>query len=166
MLIRNAGIEEVVDVRSVPKSKRLPHVWREQMERWVPEVAGAAYRWAPELGGFRKAKPDSVNVGLRHPSFRGYADYMETGEFLRALDGLLADATERRTAIMCSESVWWRCHRRLISDAAELLRGVSVLHLMHDGKLVPHRLTESVHIGPAGTLNYGEPQLPLTAPVE
>lgn len=161
-LIRDAGIAEVVDVRSVPKSRRHPHVWREQMEEWVPGLTGAAYRWAPALGGFRKAKPDSKNFGLQHPSFRGYADYMEDGEFLRALDGLLADAGERRTAIMCSESVWWRCHRRLISDAAVLLRGASVLHLMHDGKLVPHRLTEGVHIGPVGVLNYGEPQLPLS----
>jgi uncharacterized protein (DUF488 family) len=160
-LIRNAGIEQVIDVRSVPKSRRLPHVWREQMEQWVPELAGAAYRWVSELGGFRRPKSDSANLGLEHPSFRGYADYMETDVFIQALGGLLAEAALRKTAIMCSESVWWRCHRRLIADAAVLLRGAFVQHLMHDGKLAAHRLTEGVHVTPAGRLNYGEPRLPL-----
>jgi uncharacterized protein (DUF488 family) len=153
-LIRDAGIEQVVDVRTVPKSRRHPQFWREEMERWVPELSGSAYRWQPALGGFRPVQRDSSNVALRHPSFRAYADYMETDAFAVALDELLAGAVDTRTAIMCSETLWWRCHRRLISDASELLHGARVLHLMHDGKLRPHVLTAGVRVTAAGTLRY------------
>jgi uncharacterized protein (DUF488 family) len=113
------------------------------MAEWVP-ASGVAYRWEPRLGGFRRAAPDSPNTALRHAAFRGYADYMRTPEFVAALDGVLAGATDRPTAVMCSESVWWRCHRRLIADAAALLRDVEVLHLMHDGSLRPHAPTDGV----------------------
>jgi uncharacterized protein (DUF488 family) len=133
-LIRDAGIELIVDVRKVPKSRRHPHYWREEMERWVPELSGSAYRWEPALGGFRKADPDSSNVALRHPAFRAYADYMATDAFASALDDLLKPAAQTRTAILCSESLWWRCHRRLISDAATLLSGIEVQHHMHDAR--------------------------------
>lgn len=153
-LIRDAGIELVVDVRTVPKSRRNPHVRREEMERWIPELSGAAYRWSPALGGFRKGAPDSPNVALRHPSFRAYADYMETPAFESALGELLAGAAETRTAIMCSETLWWRCHRRLISDAATLLHGADVRHLMHDGKLQAHVPTAGVRIAGEGALRY------------
>jgi uncharacterized protein (DUF488 family) len=155
-LIRAAGIACVVDVRSVPKSRAHPHVWRERMEVWVPDLAGAAYRWAPELGGFRRAHPDSPNVALRHPAFRGYADYMQTQPFLAALDELVATATTAQTAIMCSESLWWRCHRRLIADALVLLRNVEVRHLMHAGALQPHRVTEGARVLPSGMLQYDD----------
>jgi uncharacterized protein (DUF488 family) len=124
------------------------------MMRWVPELSGADYLRMAKLGGFRKARPDSLNTALRHPSFRAYADYMETPEFLDALDEMLALARQSRTAIMCSESLWWRCHRRLVSDAAVLLRGVEVNHLMHDGKVRPHALTEGVRVTDEGILRY------------
>ncbi|PZR59057.1 MAG: DNA repair protein [Candidatus Meridianibacter frigidus] len=153
-LIRNAGIELIVDVRTVPKSRRHPQFWREQMEVWVPTLSGSAYTWQPRLGGFRKANPASNNVALRHPSFRAYADYMETDDFASALDGLLAQAAEKRVAILCSETVWWRCHRRLISDAAVLLHSVDVQHLMHDGKLRPHLSTAGSRITVDGKLRY------------
>lgn len=153
-LIRAAGIEQVVDVRTVPKSRRHPHFWREEMERWVPALAGSAYLWQPALGGFRPVRRESSNVALRNPSFRAYADYMETDAFGSALDELLERAAGARTAIVCSESLWWRCHRRLISDAAELLHGVEVKHLMHDGTLRPHVRTEGVRATPEGTLRY------------
>ncbi|MBV9102248.1 MAG: DUF488 domain-containing protein [Candidatus Eremiobacteraeota bacterium] len=153
-LIQEADIREVVDVRTVPKSRRLPHVWREQLERWVPELARSAYHWAPALGGFRKPRRDSPNVALRNDAFRGYADYMETPEFKAALATLMQQAAHERTAIMCSESLWWRCHRRLISDAAVLLCGAEVRHLMHDGSLVEHVLTDGVRKTSDGTLRY------------
>lgn len=153
-LIREAGIEQVVDVRTVPKSRRHPHFWREEMERWIPALGGSAYVWQPALGGFRPAHRESSNVALRNPSFRGYADYMETDVFASALGELLVGAAGVRTAIVCSETLWWRCHRRLISDAAELLHGVEVRHLMHDGKLRPHVRTAGVRTMPDGTLRY------------
>ncbi len=153
-LIRGASIASLIDVRTVPKSRRHPQFGREEMERWIPQSAAAAYRWEPRLGGFRKARPESPNVALRHPSFRGYADYMETGEFANALAQLLADAKDAQTAVMCSESLWWRCHRRLVADAAQLLHGVEVRHLMHDGSLRPHQPTAGVRVTPEGTLRY------------
>ncbi|MDQ2908004.1 MAG: DUF488 domain-containing protein [Candidatus Eremiobacteraeota bacterium] len=153
-LIREAALQAVVDVRTVPKSRRHPQFWREEMERWVPAQSGSTYRWEPALGGFRKADTSSPNVALRHPSFRAYADYMETDSFGCALAQLLNDAALARTAILCSETVWWRCHRRLISDAAALLHGVDVHHLMHDGKLRPHIPTAGVRVTATGTLRY------------
>ncbi len=153
-LIRHAEIQAVVDVRSVPKSRSHPWVWRTEMERWVPDLAGSAYRWQPALGGFRPLNRASSNVALRNPRFRAYADYMETDSFVTALAELLAGAATARLAIMCSETVWWRCHRRLISDAAVLLHGVEVRHVMHDGKQRPHLLTGGVRILSATTLRY------------
>ncbi len=153
-LIRGAAIESLVDVRTVPKSRRNPQFWREEMERWVPERSGSAYRWEPALGGFRKVNRNSPNVALRHPSFRSYADYMETDAFALALHELLVQMASSQVAIMCSETVWWRCHRRLISDAALLIHGVPVQHLMHDGKFRPHIPTAGVRTTAAGRLRY------------
>ena len=99
-LIRDAAIASVVDVRTVPKSRRHPQFWREEMDRWIPELAGAAHRWEPALGGFRKSRPESPNVAPRHPAFRGYADYMQTDAFVHALDELLAQAARSQTAIL------------------------------------------------------------------
>lgn len=124
------------------------------MAEWVPDLSGATYEWRRELGGFRKTRPDSPNVALRHPAFRGYADYMQTPEFRDALAALLDGARERPTAIMCSETLWWRCHRRLIADAAVLLHGVGVLHLMHAGAPQPHRPTPGARVLRNGTLQY------------
>ena len=153
-LIRAARIESVVDVRTVPKSRRHPQFWREEMERWIPELTGSAYRGESALGGFRKIDRNSPNVALRHPSFRAYADYMETNEFAVALSAMLSRAAEERTAILCSETLWWRCHRRLISDAAVLLHGATVQHLMHDGKLRPHVPTSGVRVTEDRKLRY------------
>jgi uncharacterized protein (DUF488 family) len=153
-LIREAAIESIVDVRTVPKSRRHPQFWREEMERWIPERSGSKYCWEPALGGFRKVNRTSSNVALRHPSFRAYADYMETKAFSSALVELMTQVSAARVAILCSETVWWRCHRRLISDAAVLLCGVSVQHLMHDGKLRPHIVTAGVRVAETGKLRY------------
>ena len=142
-LSRGAAIEWLVDVRTAPGSRRNPHVARAALEQWLPE-AGIAYQWEPRLGGWRRADPASVNTALRNESFRGYADYMQSGVFWEALDGVLATSANQRTAVMCSESVYWRCHRRLIADAAVIGRAAKVLHLGHDGRLCPHALTEGV----------------------
>lgn len=140
-LLTAAGIGLVVDVRSHPGSRRHPHFARPAMEDWVP-AAGVGYRWEPRLGGRRRTAPDSPNLALRHPSFRGYADHMAGEEFAEALDGVLAEAATRPTAVMCAESLWWRCHRRLLADAAVLTRDAEVVHLMHDGSVRPHAVTD------------------------
>ena len=142
-LLAEAVVARLVDVRTAPGSRRHPQFRRQAMAGWLAE-AGVAYRWEPELGGFRKPEPDSVNHALRHPAFRGYADYMRTPPFWAALDRLLAEAATAPTVAMCSETLWWRCHRRLLSDAAVLVRGAEVLHLDHRGGLEPHRPTEGV----------------------
>jgi hypothetical protein len=152
-LLRGAGVGSLVDVRTAPGSRRHPHVDRHSLERWVP-AAGIAYRWEPRLGGWRKPRPDSRNVALRNASFRGYADHMASAEFREALDRVLAEARERRTAVMCSEAVWWRCHRRLLADAAVLGRGAEVLHLGHDGRVTQHRITEGARAGAGGEPVY------------
>jgi uncharacterized protein (DUF488 family) len=142
-LLIGAGVERLVDVRTAPGSRRQPQVGREAMAGWLGH-AGVAYRWEPELGGFRKPEAGSVNHALRNPAFRGYADHMRTPAFWRALDRLLADAAATPTAAMCSEVLWWRCHRRLLADAAVLVRGAEVLHLDHRGHLERHRPTDGV----------------------
>jgi uncharacterized protein (DUF488 family) len=142
-LLGRAGVSRIVDVRTAPGSRRHPHFARAAMEGWLP-AAGIDYRWERDLGGFRRAAPNSVNTALRHPAFRGYADHMRTPSFRAALDAVRDEAAAAPTAVMCAESLWWRCHRRLLADAAELLDGVDVVHLLHDGRLEPHRPTEGV----------------------
>ena len=151
-LVRNAGVRRVVDVRSVPKSRLHPHVWAERLAIWLPELAGASYQWRRELGGFRKPRPESPNAALRHPAFRGYADYMQTPAFAGALEALVNDGAREPTAIMCSETLWWRCHRRMIADALVLLCDVEVLHLTPSRGA--HRRTPGVRILPNQTLQY------------
>ena len=153
-LIARAEIKLLVDVRSVPKSRRHPQFWSEAMAVWIPQRSGAAYQWQEALGGFRKTRSDSANVAWRHPAFRGYADYMETEQFQTALDGLLRDAQAQTTTVMCSESLWWRCHRRLIADAAVLLHDAEVLHLFHNGKLVKHVPSASARLLESRRLRY------------
>jgi uncharacterized protein (DUF488 family) len=136
-LVVSAQVGLLIDVRSYPGSRRVPHMARTALEQWLPE-AGVDYRWEPRLGGRRRTSPDSVNIALEHAAFRGYADYMATPDFAAARAELVAAAQERRTVIMCAESVWWRCHRRLIADAVALLDRRPVEHLFHDGRLAPH----------------------------
>jgi uncharacterized protein (DUF488 family) len=142
-LLHSAGIVRIVDVRSVPGSRRFPWFRGEEMERWLAR-AGIAYRSEKALGGFRKPQRDSPHTALRVSAFRGYADHMDTAEFWAALDFVLREAAEERTAVLCSESLWWRCHRRLLADAATIVRGVEVLHLGHDGRTTPHGPTDGV----------------------
>jgi uncharacterized protein (DUF488 family) len=160
-LVTGAGIEVVVDVRSVPASRRHPQFGRPAMEQWLPD-AGVAYRWEPRLGGRRRPRPDSPHGALRVPAFRGYADHMETQEFHDAVDDLLAEAATRRATVMCAESVWWRCHRRLVADAVVLLHCATVEHLFHDGRLDPHRPMPEARVDGRRLVYDGdEPGLPL-----
>ena len=122
------------------------------MRVWLPRH-GVAYAGAPNLGGRRTPRRDSPNIALRNAAFRGYADYMSTPEFAAAFDALLHDAERVPTAVLCSETLWWRCHRRLIADAAVALRGVDVQHLVGE-KLQPHRLTEGARVAAPGVLVY------------
>ena len=144
-LLGRVGVEAVVDVRSAPGSRRHPQFGRAELEQWMP-AAGVGYRWEPDLGGFRRPVAGSHNIALRHPSFRAYADYMATDDFDTALGRLLDEANRQVVTAMCAETLWWRCHRRLIADAATLLRGAEVSHLGHDGRLFVHRLTEGVRL--------------------
>jgi uncharacterized protein (DUF488 family) len=153
-LMRANGVRSVIDVRSIPKSRAHPHVWAQRMALWIPDLAGATYEWRKALGGFRRPGVDSPNVALRHAAFRGYADYMQTPEFLSELQHLMRDAEAAPTAIMCSESLWWRCHRRLIADAATLLYGANVLHIMHSGPPREHVVTDGARALPTGMLQY------------
>ncbi|EID55322.1 DUF488 domain-containing protein [Saccharomonospora xinjiangensis] len=137
-LLRDVGVRILIDVRTAPGSRRNPHTARAAMSRWLPQ-AGIDYRWDERLGGWRRREPDSPDLALRNESFRGYAAHMRTGEFRTAIDELVASAKDGATAVMCAESVWWRCHRKLISDYLVLACDVDVRHLMPDGSLRPHR---------------------------
>jgi uncharacterized protein (DUF488 family) len=135
--LRPAGVEAIADIRRYPGSRRHPHVAREAMEQWLP-AAGIRYEWIVELGGRRPLLPDSRHVALRDEQFRGYADHMASAEFAAGLDRLGELAGTGSVAVMCSESVWWRCHRRLLADHLTLLDATPVEHLFHDGRRTAH----------------------------
>lgn len=139
-LLQQAGIDSVVDVRRFPGSRRHPHFGREVMAGWLAAV-GVGYRWIEGLGGRRRPREDSAHVALRNQQFRAYADHMSTTEFGRSVEELLAAAAGSSTTVMCSESVWWRCHRRLLADHLVLVEGVAVEHVLHDGRITTHPIT-------------------------
>jgi uncharacterized protein (DUF488 family) len=139
-LVRDAGVDIVVDVRRFPGSHRHPHFSREAMAEWLPSE-GTAYRWLRALGGRRIGSPDSPNPGLRNPQFRAYGDHMLSEEFANAVAELCGLRAGRVLAVMCAESVWWRCHRRLLADHLVLVEELFVEHLFHDGRLVMHPVT-------------------------
>ena len=131
------GVRTLVDVRTIPKSRHNPQFNQEAMPAPL-QAAGIAYRHLPGLGGLRRPRKDSINLGWRNSSFRGYADYMGTPEFERSLEELIA--LPGPAAVVCAESVPWRCHRSLIADAL-LARGIEVQHIMSASASNPHRLT-------------------------
>jgi uncharacterized protein (DUF488 family) len=137
-------IAKLVDVRTIPRSRRHPHFNRETLARSLAE-ASIEYRHAPALGGLRRPRRDSINTGWRNASFRGYADHMQTPEFEQALEALMAGAPRERTAIMCAEAVPWRCHRSLIADAL-LAGGIRVAHIMTGERVEPHALTRFARV--------------------
>ena len=153
-LLRHHGVEELVDVRTIPASRRVPHFAKASLERALPQQ-GIAYRHVPELGGLRKPKPDSINTGWRNVSFRGYADYMQDEAFWSALAGLEGLAAERRVAVMCAEAVPWRCHRSLIADALTA-RGHEVRHITGTGEPAVHSMTPFARVA-GGRITYPSP---------
>ncbi len=150
-----AGLGLLLDVRRFPGSRTNPDVRREELARWVPAL-GIDYRWDARLGG-RRSLPKDVPVTddwWTVTQFAAYAAHTRTPEFTVALDDLLATAATATVAVMCSESVWWRCHRRLIADVAVLGRGVPVTHLMPDGRLAPHRPSDGAFVSGEGVLTW------------
>ena len=157
-LLERSRVERLIDVRAFPGSRRHPHFSRESLALTLP-ARGIDYLHRAALGGRRRLRPDAPPSAWRNESFRAYADYMHTPEFHRALDELVALAADRRTVIMCSEGVPWRCHRSLISDAL-YARGVTVEHILDSGTS-PHALT-SFAIVTGGEVSYPADQHALT----
>lgn len=155
------GIELVADVRRFPGSRRLPQFSREALEASLP-AHGIGYRWIPELGGRRRPSPASPNTAWRHPAFRAYADHTAAEEFADGLAQLLAAAGGLRATVMCSERLWWRCHRRLIADVLTYL-GVEVRHIRDEGPGEVHRLAAPARIV-RGRLTYAAPRVSSASP--
>ncbi|HEV3362681.1 MAG TPA: DUF488 domain-containing protein, partial [Acidimicrobiia bacterium] len=164
-LLREAGIQVVIDVRRFPGSRRNPQFGSGPMAAWLAD-AGFDYEWAPSLGGRRKASAESPNIGLRNLQFRAYADHMGTAEFRDGVARLLATAGDRTVAVMCAESVWWRCHRRLLADHLVLVEGWDVEHVMHDGRRAKHSVTPGARAAGKVVLYGGDTRLPLEGPVD
>jgi len=138
------GVECVADVRSIPRSRHNPQFNRDILSASL-EPAGISYEHMKGLGGLRRPLPDSINTYWENASFRGYADYMQTQEFEENLNALIDLATSKTTAIMCAESVPWRCHRSLIADAL-LVRGIHVEHIMNISHRSVHSLSSFANI--------------------
>jgi uncharacterized protein (DUF488 family) len=139
------GIETLVDIRAFPMSRRLPHFNRESLESKLPKH-GIRYVWMKSLGGYRKAaRTDSPHTALRSASFRNYADYTLTPQFEKAINELLEIAQQSRTAYMCAERVYFRCHRMIVSDWL-VAHGHKVLHIDAEGPVRPHKLTAEARI--------------------
>lgn len=151
-------MQAIADVRRFPGSKRYPH-FSEAALRASLEARGFGYTWLPLLGGRRRPVPDSPNAGWRNEGFRGYADHIATDEFARGLQELENVAARRRTAIMCAEAVWWRCHRSLISDVLKST-GWQVIHILGPTQTKEHPYTPPARIL-NGRLTYPAEQLSL-----
>jgi len=138
------GVKRLVDVRTVPRSRRNPQFNKDSLPQPL-ERAGIAFTHMPDLGGLRHPRKDSQNLGWQNEGFRGFADYMQTPEFEAALRDLIRMAEKERVAIMCAEAVPWRCHRSLIADAL-LAHDVRVEHILSVTSTQPHKLTPFAHV--------------------
>jgi len=150
-ILKEAGVELLVDVRRFPGSRRHPQFGKEALRAGLA-AAGIAYRHEPDLGGRREPRPDSPNTAWRVAGFRGYADHMASTEFRVALERLIAQP-ETPTVVMCAEALPWKCHRRLIADALAA-RGVEVVHLLGPGQRQIHVLDPNAVVGPDGVVAY------------
>ena len=150
-LLAGAGVTTVVDVRRYPGSRRHPQFASDAMAEWLPPH-GIDYRWDERLGGRRRleALEAEADPWWQVAAFRAYAAHMRTTEFRDGITALIADARAGGTAVMCSESLWWRCHRRLVADVAVLLHDVEVWHLSHAGKLSPHAVSAGARVAADG----------------
>jgi uncharacterized protein (DUF488 family) len=138
-MLQTRGVATLVDVRTIPRSRRNPQFARESLSESLARVS-IRYRHMSGLGGLRRPRPDSINTGWRNTSFRGYADYMETAEFERHLETLIGEAASGPVAFMCAEAVPGRCPRSLIADALTV-KGLAVEHILSAAAIEPHRLT-------------------------
>ena len=156
-LLKAWKIEDLIDVRTVPRSRTFPWFSKNKMEKALPK-RGIRYMHMPLLGGFRISRTESINKGWQNARFRAYADYMGTKEFEAGIAELNELRSKRRVCIMCSEALWWRCHRRMIADA-EVAQGIPVRHIMSDKVAPRHDLTSFAVV----SKRYGRPPL-LTYP--
>lgn len=143
-LLRESGVAQLFDVRTVPRSRHNPQFNADALAAALPE-RHIAYAHMPRLGGLRKPRRDSLNMGWKNESFRGYADYMQTPEFEQALAALMQAVERSPTAVMCAEALPWRCHRSLIADALSV-HGAEVRHIMGPGKTQAHALTRFAQV--------------------
>lgn len=150
-ILRAHEIVSLIDVRSFPGSMRYPHFNRLELAGSLA-TQGIEYHHLPALGGRRRLSPDSKNTAWRNPSFRAYADHMETGEFKQGIDRLLEGAREKKTAVMCAEALWWRCHRSLIADYLKTL-GTAVIHIRDEKHSATHLYTSAARVV-HGRLSY------------
>lgn len=157
-LLAQHEIKALADIRRFPGSRKYPHFNRDNLAATLQE-SGVEYHWLEALGGRRhKQRDESPNLGLENKGFRNYADYMLTDEFRQGIEKLLEIAQQKRTAILCAEGPFWRCHRRLVSDFL-VANGVTVFHIMPTGKLQPHTLTKGA-VTEGGQVTYpGEKSL-------
>ncbi|WP_343669287.1 DUF488 domain-containing protein [Chitinophaga sp.] len=144
LMLESFGIKTVVDIRSLPGSRKFPQFDQDNLQKSLEEK-GIQYLYFPDLGGRRKVKKDSRNNRWRNESFRGYADYMETENFKNAIEKLEQIALQKPTAYMCAEAVWWRCHRSMVSDYLKA-KGWTVYHIMAKGKAEEHPYTSAAKI--------------------
>lgn len=153
-LLQNVEVQTLVDVRRYPGSRKHPEMARDAMEEWIPQDAGIRYQWAELLGGRRHipAGQPQPDTWWRVEAFRAYSAYTRTREFGEGIKALLDTAAEAPTSIMCSETVWWRCHRRIISDVLTLKYDVDVRHLMPAGKITEHPLAAGAQLRGNGTI--------------
>jgi uncharacterized protein (DUF488 family) len=154
-LLQTYGVREVVDVRTIPKSRHNPQFNKEDLRQWLKQKH-IRYKHLKTLGGLRHTKKDSINLSWRNTSFRGFADYMATSEFSAGLETLIKIANLRQTAIMCAEAVPWRCHRSLIADAL-IKRGWFVRDIISRTSAPKHRLTSFLKVR-KGQLIYPKPR--------
>ncbi|MDQ2753212.1 MAG: DUF488 domain-containing protein [Bacteroidota bacterium] len=152
-VLQSFKIKAVADIRSYPGSRRYPHFNKEALEVSLPSN-NVLYFHIKDLGGRRKTNTDSKNTAWHHPAFRGYADYMETDLFKEGIQALEKIAMQQRTAYMCSEALWWRCHRSMVSDFLKV-EGWKVMHIMGIRKEEEHRFTAPAGIID-GVLSYVE----------
>jgi uncharacterized protein (DUF488 family) len=156
-ILKSFNIELLADIRSFPGSRRYPHFNKENLQKVLPEDK-IIYQHFPELGGRRKVSKDSKNTAWRNDAFRGYADYMDTNDFKKGITELETLATKYKAAYMCSEAVWWRCHRSLVSDYLKW-KGWTVLHIMAENKSEEHPYTSPAKVID-GQLSYAETDQP------
>jgi uncharacterized protein (DUF488 family) len=158
VLLVSCDVRQVVDVRTIPRSRHNPQFNSDTLAKALSEV-GIGYVHMPSLGGLRRTTAQSANLGWRNESFRGYADYMQTEAFTAAVDQLIALASSAQTAIMCAEAVPWRCHRSLIADAL-VVRGIEAVEIVSATRTTPHKLTPFARVDGID-LTYPPEGLPL-----